>query len=586
MNIDYVMAAHGVGGGTKRKPLPEVTGFVASQDNTGTIITLKWTNPIIVEFVKVHIYSSNSDISNVSFKEISKVAKLEYSGTNSTVNCTTSPNLMNYYKIFVEYSIIGEMKTSNGSNVNILSKDKKPPSTVTSFKVVKEDNQSVELSWVNPTDSDFSKTTIRYKVGSYPTSITDGTLAYEGVGKYVNVTGLTNDVVHYFRAFTQDTSGNINSTTTGQQVSGTPSKVPIYGVRIDTTNSNPESALVYTDSAVGMVGGSTSWDSVYPFNQIKPYLVKDGKEVVELNKNDFTKNVSGGSVDITSGASGDVMIKFPKIWWKLWKEGNYQYVKYASYQVDSTWKALGHINTRTGLESEFVYIGAYLGYSDGSKLRSLSGKTPTVSTPLATFRTQSQANGSNYNQIAFYQITMLQILYTIRYKNLDSQTALGRGYTVYSNSDKTSTGGTNSKGMYYGETTGKQQMSFCGIEDFYGNCYQYVDGIKTDSSNNILISTKNLDDNMTGATSYPSGINNTSGYMKEIQGTTETAFNLKVASGSATTHYSDNAYLNGGYFAAFGGGRSIGANAGAFGLRVSFDAGGSSSIAARFALFA
>lgn len=585
MNIDYVMAAHGVGGGTKRKPLPEVTGFVASQDNTGTIITLKWTNPTILEFVKVHIYSSNSDISNVSFKEISKVAKLEYSGTNSTVNCTTSPNLMNYYKIFVEYSIIGEMKTSNGSNVNILSKDKKPPSTVTSFKVVKEDNQSVELSWVNPTDSDFSKTTIRYKVGSYPTSITDGTLAYEGVGKYVNVTGLKNDVVHYFRAFTQDTNGNINSTTTGQQVSGTPSAVKIYGVAIADVNTNPETAVTYTDNAIGMMGGSTSWDNVYPFNDIRPFLVKDGVEVVELNKNDFTKNISGGSVDITSGASGDVMIRFPKIWWKMYKEGGNQYVKYATKQVDSTWKALAHINSRTGLECDYVYISAYLGYSDGGKLRSLSGKTPTVDTPLATFRTQSQANGSNYNQIGFYQITMLQILYTIRYKNLDSQTALGQGYTN-ANSSKINTGGTNSKGMYYGETTGRQQMSFCGIEDFYGNCFQYVDGIKTDSSNNILISTKNLDDNMTGATSYPSGISNTGGYMKEIQGTTETAFNMKVSGGSATTHYSDYAYLDGGNFAAFGGNWSDGAGAGAFSLRVIYGAGGYSNFAARFALFA
>ena len=584
MNIDYDLLAHGMIGGGKKKPLPEVTGLIASQNTTGTIATLKWTNPTIKEFEKVHVYVSESDISNVAFKDITTVATLVYSGTGSTTTHTTTPNRTNYYKVFGEFSVFGEVKYNGGSTVSIAMRDTQAPSTITAFSVDKEDDKSVTLSWKNPTDSDFSKTRIMYKIGSYPTGVNDGTLAYEGSLTTKIVIGLTNDVVHYFRAFTYDTNGNVNTSNTNQQITGTPSALKIYGVAIADANTNPETSVTYTDNAIGMTGGSTSWDNVYPFNDIRPFLVKDGVEVVELNKNDFTKNISGGSVDITSGASGDVMIRFPKIWWKIYKEGGNQYVKYATKQVDSTWKALGHINSRTGLECDYVYISAYLGYSDGSKLRSLSGKSPTVSTTLANFRTQAQANGANYNQIGFYQLTMLQILYLIRYKNLDSQTALGRGY-VDGNSGKTSTGGTNLKGMYYGETTGKFQMKFAGLEDFWGNCRYYIDGFRTNLNNDMLISTKDFNDNGIGATTYPSGVSNTSGYMFSIQGTTETAFNIKTTGGSATTRYSDYAYLDAACFAVFSGGVDIASIVGAFQLSVTFGASGYSDVTARFALF-
>lgn len=584
MNIDYDLLAHGMIGGGKKQPLPEVTDLIASQNTTGTVAILKWTNPTIKEFEKVHLYVSTSDISNVAFKDITTVATLVYSGTDSTTTHTTTPNRTNYYKVFGEFSVFGEVKYNGGSTVSITMRDTQPPSTITAFSVDKEDDKSVTLSWKNPTDSDFSKTRIMYKVGSYPTGVNDGTLAYEGTLTTKIVTGLTNDVVYYFRAFTYDTNGNVNTSTTNQQITGTPSAVKIYGVAIADNNTNPETAVTYIDNAVGMIGGSTSWDSLYPFNDIRPFLVKDGVEVVELNKNDFTKNISGGSVDITSGGSGDVMIRFPKIWWKMYKEGGNQYVKYATKQVDSSWKALAHINSRTGLECDYVYISAYLGYNDGSKLRSLSGKSPTTDTALSTFRTLSQANGANYNQIGFYQLTMLQILYLIRYKNLNSQTALGRGY-VDGNTGKINTGGTNLKGMYYGENTGKLQMKFAGLEDFWGNCFYYIDGFRTNTSNAMQIATKDFNDAGTGATVYPSGISNTGGYMSDIQGTTETAFNIKTAGGSTTTRYSDYASLYGGYFAAFGGYWSSASYAGAFLLNVANDASGSSDVAARFALF-
>lgn len=562
-----------------------VSGLTLSQNDNGELITINWVNPTESTFELNEVYVSTTNLISLTYEQTKANAILLYSGIDTSATYTTTPNNTYYVKVFSKHTVLDEPYITSGVTDSILTVDTVAPGTITNLSKV-ENDQYVTLSWTNPTDSDFSKVKIMYKTDTYPADISDGTVAYEGSGTTTTITGLTNDTTYYFRVFAYDTNGNINTTTDNQQITCVPSNVKIYGVKIDTTNSNPETAVTYTDDAIDMTGASTSWDSIYPFNDIRPFLMLNGAEVVELDKNDFTKDINGNSVDIASGSAGDVYIRFPKIYWKLWQEGNYQYVKYATKQVDDTWKSLAHINSRTGNNCDYVYISAYLGYSDGTKIRSISGKSPTVNIALADIRTKAQANGDKYDQIGFYQLMMLQILYLIRYKNLDSQTALGRGY-VDGNSAKTNTGGTNSKGMYYGETTGKQQMKFAGIEDFYGNCYYYIDGIKTDASWNVLLGTSNFNNDAKGYTSYSSGLTaNVSGYLSAIQGTTEKGFLIKTASGSGTTYYSDYASLNAGFFACFGAYRNIGSTGGAFLLHVGLGGSADSNIAPRLLIFA
>lgn len=558
----------------------EITSLVSTSISEGAQAKLTWINPPSNDFLGVEIYVSTNDISDATY---------EYANTNLTrilnsntteITYNTTKNMMYYFKVFTKYDVFGEIRITTGKSVSVFTEDKTPPNPITNFQVTKEDDRSVSLSWVNPINPDFNKTKIMYKVGSYPTSPTDGNVAYEGSGRSAVVNGLTNNILHYFRAFTIDNSNNINSSTTGMQITGTPTPVKIYGVRIDMNNSNPNTSVIYTDDATGMTGGSSSWDSLYPYNEIAPVLYQNGVEVSELNKNDFSKTLTGASVDITSGNAGDVMIKFPTIWWKINRTGSFLDVKYATKQVDSSWKALGH--TRGNTVKEYCYIGAYLGNTISGKLRSLSGKAPTVSQTIGTFRNQAKANGANYDQIGYFQILMLQILYLIRYKSLDSQTALGRGY-VDGNGSATTTGNTNVKGMYFGETTGKQQMKFAGIEDFWGNCFYWVDGLFNDSSRNILIGTENFNDTGAGYVNYGQGSTaNLGGYTSDVQGGTETGFIVKATAGSATTYFADYGYLGAGYLPRFGGSWTAASDAGAFDLRVDFSASNAvSSLAAR-----
>lgn len=59
----------------------------------------------------------------------------------------------------------------------------------------------------------------------------------------------------------------------------------------------------------------------------------------------------------------------------------------------------------------------------------------------------------------------LQAMFVLKYGNLDSQTALGKGNTSGGNYDK-ATGETNGKGVDFGSTDDKTKVRFQWIEDF------------------------------------------------------------------------------------------------------------------------
>lgn len=260
------------------------------------------------------------------------------------------------------------------------------------------------------------------------------------------------------------------------------------------------------------------------------------------------------------------MVEFPIVYWMLEKVGTDLYVRYTD-QLTPGFKPLAH--TRGTILKDKCYVSAYLGYNLSSKLRSLSGKVPYAggiapAGTIGTCRTLAQANGAGYDQMAYFQLLMLQVLFIVMFKNRDSQTALGRGF-VDGNTAAIATGGTNTKGLFYGETTGKLQNKFCGIEDFYGNLRYWIDGFYSDENYNILIGTQSFNDTGSGYTNYGQGaIANVSGYISEVQGGTETGFVTKVGGGSATTHYADNGDLYASSLPSFGGNWTNADLAGAF----------------------
>ena len=456
-----------------------------------------------------------------------------------------------------------------------VKKDETPPPPCTGFTATEGDAQVV-LTWTNPVDSDFVGVKILRQTGAYPTSVTDGVVVYAGANTSYTDTTVINGTAYYYRAFSYDWDNNYNTTEAGQEVIATPFAFVIYGVKIDTTNSNPETALTYTDDAVGFTPAAGnngtfsygSWADKFPFNAIKPCLYLNGAVNYYLNPNNYAQKIDGVTAsDITSGTDGDVMVEFPKIWWKFETIGTDLYVRYADAQIDASYKPLAHLRGTT--EKDKCYISAYMGYNLTSKLRSLSAKTPTATQTIGAFRTLAQANGAGYDQMAYYQLLMLQVLFIVMFKNRDSQTALGRGF-VDANSASIATGGANAKGMFYGETTGKLQNKFCGIEDFYGNLCYWIDGFFSSADWHMLIANQNFNDTGSGYTDYGQGATaNLGGYISTVQGGTESGFVIKASAGSTTTFYPDYGDLYASYLPYFGGSWAAAVDAGAFDLNAS-----------------
>ena len=351
------------------------------------------------------------------------------------------------------------------------------------------------------------------------------------------------------------------------------SAVEVYGVRIDTTDSNPETACEYTDNAVGLLpahgnngafnGGD--WLTRYPFNSIRPCLFKNGAVVGYLNPDNFAQFENGTDADIESGDAGDVMIEIPKFYYKIGRNGNYVEVKIANALMAGF---TDYAFSYKGESKDKFYIGAYLGYKDSNnKLRSLTGKTVTGNITIGAARTAAQANGAGYEQLSFNKLTALQVLYVVMFKNLNSQAALGQGYTSASNFRDT--GATDEKGMTYGTNTAASAddtVKFLGIEDFYGNLYQWVDGYVS-GNNIVLVADGNFNDTGDGYESHARHGSVSYSYIKDVEGDNILAFTPKTGGASTTTYYADYGHIgNSAYVPYFGGNCGNGASAGAFQL--------------------
>ncbi|UWD43261.1 hypothetical protein NYU56_18495 (plasmid) [Clostridioides difficile] len=318
---------------------------------------------------------------------------------------------------------------------------------------------------------------------------------------------------------------------------------PVYGIRIDETQQDPETAVTYIEDSVGIekaVGSDLKgWLNIYPFNKIRPVGFKNGTVYKEIKKENFKKYIDETDVDETV----DVMIEIPRVYWKFTKIENGYEIRISAKKIDKDYKCLAHTVGET--EKSNIYIGAYVGYRYYT-LRSVTGKYSVEKAHTSTFRQSAQSAGAGYQMYNYYSHLLLQILYLVAYKNLDSSIALGQGLW-YSQTP----GGADEKGLNYGSQDNTEPVKFLGVEDFWGNCSILVDGICTNSNKDILIS-NNADFNNEG-TNYKiisqneTGLTkNVGGYPSKVVGGTETGFIIKegVSSSNDKPNYGDWANIS------------------------------------------
>ena len=344
---------------------------------------------------------------------------------------------------------------------------------------------------------------------------------------------------------------------------------PVWGVRIDRVNAHPETSVEYIGDAEGYAPANGtdagSWASNPIFAKIKPCLMKDGEVVAYLNPDNFNLLADGQPAALRGYF--DTMIEFGKMFYRISQDDHYTYVEVTDSDKSLADGFTDYAFSYKGKVRDKFYIGAYLGHIDREgKLRSVVGQIPTGDKTLGAFRTAAQKNGDGYEILPFNKLTLLQVLYLIRYKSLNSQEALGKGLT--DSGEYGRTGDTDERGLYYGEQDAETRVKCHGIEDFWGNKLQWVDGFIT--NNKIAISDGNFNDNGEGYEKVADLPKSIYGIMTDIYGDNLLGFVPKEANDDADPgeeyfcNYASTWTDTKGSVPYFGGSRGDGAYAGAF----------------------
>lgn len=214
----------------------------------------------------------------------------------------------------------------------------------------------------------------------------------------------------------------------------------IYTVRIDLNNKDPFNAVTYLNDAIGFdplyINQTTgecnygSWKNIIDsLISPKPCLVKDSNVIAYLDPLNYSKTIYGSGADILNESSGDVMIEFPKLSYKIEKQGNIIDFSISNKKLDDTWSSEAFLS-EDGLrqEKDFMYYSAYEGWVDSdNRLRSLSDKIPTANLQISNYRSFARNNGNTYSMVSIAKrmyITLLTILVT---KSLDIKSSIGLG---------------------------------------------------------------------------------------------------------------------------------------------------------------
>ena len=189
----------------------------------------------------------------------------------------------------------------------------------------------------------------------------------------------------------------------------------VYGVRRKITD-NSSSAWERLFDGVGKTANATKNGGVVQndFDNLAPW-----SEIKSCNYDLETKKIKAWFGDANfkfTGENGDVFTYYPKTYWKIYQENDYDYVLLADYP-------------KAGFtEVDGFFIGRYNGsvVESDSKLHSYSGLVPTTSKTIVQFRTLAQALGDNFSQLD-WRYFVVQMLYLVEYANYNSQSMLGNG---------------------------------------------------------------------------------------------------------------------------------------------------------------
>lgn len=325
------------------------------------------------------------------------------------------------------------------------------------------------------------------KVGSYPTSVEDGTLIldYQERDKYATTpfydTGLTEGETYYYRWFPYSDKGvtNLSDDESSNRASRMTVARQVLGLQVDWRHvpysTNWPNVYVRTDNAVGMSAGD-DFDKYPMYGKRRRCIVADDRTILAFYGDDafvetgkLKKAVSKNGKTYPMGTNVQVMVYQPKFYYKTtpisledspWGIGQ-RFLKglhqISEYQYNGF--KVHPAFVRNGKELPYILLSAYEGVlqkSNGNyetdldfvrsdpttdRMSSIAGADPIrsaaggyspgqaqrVKYTCGDFRTIANNRGGGWQCHDILALSVSQLLFLIEYATINAQTAIGKG---------------------------------------------------------------------------------------------------------------------------------------------------------------
>lgn len=223
-----------------------------------------------------------------------------------------------------------------------------------------------------------------------------------------------------------------------------------------------DSRLTRTDSAVELdfsINSSTGqissdFDDVWPYSEISEVTDSIGNVFVRIPKFYIKRTYDSSTQRFTTKISN---------------------IQGEGYVLSPAFKDL------EGNAKDWCYIGKYDMSRAASNAYSKSGQAPLVNITHPATRTACAANGAGYGMFDYWHWEILHVLFMIEFATTDSQSIM-RGRVDHGNA--VNTGSCDSLGVNKsGWSLSTMCMSYRGIENLWGNVWQWLDGCTDGGAN-------------------------------------------------------------------------------------------------------
>jgi len=350
----------------------------------------------------------------------------------------------------------------------------------------------------------------------------------------------------------------------------------IYGIRWDSENDLMESGVAVGDNFI-----SSDYKTFPVQEQMARGLLTSAGNFTLLDPDDSSQLASGGSATL-DGSSGQVMVRIPKFHACVFTENNYKYLLIST--AEFTFRGHDSFVPPAFGDDDYRYIGAFLGVAatdaldaylisavkDVSAYTTNPNPNPFSNRTRPQFRAQQEAGFFQYSW-GLYEIVWM--LFLTEFKAWNSQDVLP-GYTEASAYDygysrpagRTLSLG-NASGSILVDLTGEDSdldgivaadgyvaNSYRGIENIFGNLWQFLDGLNIDNTTgdcNVYISNDPVnfaDDTATNYTDtgHAPGFGDSDNYIKDMAwlGENLTFYPAVIGGGASSSTYITDYHYN------------------------------------------